>query len=206
MEVKEAIQARRSIRKFQDQPVSREELMELLDAARLAPSAINAQPWRFKIVDGKDDIQWLSGSPTRGQKWVGGAGAVIVCCADLQRFLEDARAGVRFLRDNAVLPPEMLEGVENYVSRAESSPTEVLRGAAGMNCSIALTHIMLRAVELGLGTCWIGAFYEDRVREILKVPQPYRIVALTPLGYPAQEGKFPGRKGLDEVVAYETWS
>ncbi len=200
MEVKEAIQARRSIRKFQDQPVSREELMELLDAARLAPSAINAQPWRFKIVDGKDDIQWLSGSPTRGQKWVGGAGAVIVCCADLQRFLEDARAGVRFLRDNAVLPPEMLEGVENYVSRAESSPTEVLRGAAGMNCSIALTHIMLRAVELGLGTCWIGMYDEDALKERFNIPGQMAVMALLAVGRPAEDPEPRSRKSLEEIL------
>lgn len=71
--------------------------------------------------------------------------------------------------------------------------------------AIALEHMILAATEEGLGTCWIGAFYEDKVRKILGVPQPYRIIALTPLGYPAVEGRDRGRKNLDEIIYRETW-
>jgi nitroreductase len=58
---------------------------------------------------------------------------------------------------------------------------------------------------LGLGSCWIGAFYEDQVKKILGVPNEVRVVALLPLGYP--EGPTPAtpRKSLEDVVAYERW-
>ncbi len=200
MHVKEAIEKRRSIRKFADDPVSRDEIMQLLEAARLAPSAINAQPWRFKIVDGREDIQWLAGSPTRGQKWVAGAGAVIICCADITRFLEDARAAVRFLRDSAVLPPEMQAGVEDYVEKAQNAPTEVLRGAVGMNCSIALTNMMLRAVEMDLGTCWIGMYDEQALRQRFNLPQQAVVIALLAVGRPAESPGPRPRKAMEEII------
>jgi len=200
MHVKEAIEKRRSIRKFADDPVSRDEIMQLLEAARLAPSAMNAQPWRFKIVDGREDIQWLSGSPTRGQKWVAGAGAVIICCADITRFLEDARAAVRFLRDSAVLPPEMQAGVEDYVEKAQQAPLEVLRGAVGMNCSIALTNMMLRAVEMDLGTCWIGMYDEQALRQRFNLPQQAVVTALLTVGRPAESPGPRPRKAMEEII------
>src|SRR5512136_2361800 len=55
-----------------------------------------------------------------------------------------------------------------------------------IDVAITVDHMTLAAVEEGLGTCWIGAFYEDKVREILGIPQSIRVVALLPLGYPAQ--------------------
>ncbi len=200
MQVIEAIEARRSVRKFKDKPVSQEQLTKLLEAARLAPSAMNAQPWRFKIVNDKADIEWLSGSPTRGQKWVAGASAVIICCADLTRFLEDAKAAVRFLRDNAVLPPEMQAGVENFVQNAENAPEEVLRGAAGMNCAIALTQMMLRAVELGLGTCWIGMYDEEALRQRFALPENMAVTTLLAVGHPDESPASRPRKELREII------
>ena len=200
MQVHEAIEKRCSIRKFAEEPVSRGEMMQLLEAARLAPSAMNAQPWRFKIVDDRDDIQWLSGSPTRGQKWVAGAGGVIICCADITRFLEDARSAVRLLRDSAVLPPEMQSGVEEYVEKAQGAPKEVLRGAVGMNCAIALTQIMLRATEMGLGTCWIGIYDEQALRQRFNLPQQAVVIALLAVGRPAESPEPRPRKAMEEII------
>ncbi len=71
--------------------------------------------------------------------------------------------------------------------------------------AIMLDHLILAATYEGLGTCWIGAFIEEQVKEILNIPDPYRVVAMTPLGYPAQEGKDRGRKPLEEIVSYEKW-
>lgn len=72
-----------------------------------------------------------------------------------------------------------------------------------MDGAIALQHMMLAATEEGLGTCWIGAFKEAEVKEVLDIPDPYRVVGLTPLGYPAKDGRDRGRKSLDEVVCWE---
>ncbi len=71
--------------------------------------------------------------------------------------------------------------------------------------SVALDHLMLAATAEGLGTCWIGAFSEMQVKEILEIPDPYRVVGLTPLGYPAREGTDRGRRPLEEIVSYNGW-
>jgi len=77
--------------------------------------------------------------------------------------------------------------------------------AYAIDVAIALDHMTLAAASLGLGTCWIGAFYEDKVKEILGVPPEIRVVALMPLGYPAVEPEPRPRKSLDEVIAWEHW-
>lgn len=77
--------------------------------------------------------------------------------------------------------------------------------AYAVDVAIAVDHMTLAAFSLGLGSCWIGAFYEDQVKKILGVPNEVRVVALLPLGYP--EGPTPAtpRKSLEDVVAYERW-
>ncbi|MDD4650754.1 MAG: nitroreductase family protein [Methanothrix sp.] len=77
--------------------------------------------------------------------------------------------------------------------------------AYAIDVTIALDHMTLAATSLQLGTCWIGAFYEDKVKEILGVPPEIRVVALMPIGYPAQMPEPRPRKKLDEIVAREHW-
>lgn len=77
--------------------------------------------------------------------------------------------------------------------------------AYAIDVAIAVDHMTLAAYSLGLGTCWIGAFYEDQVREILGVPENIRVVALLPLGYPAEQARATSRKSLAEVVSYDHW-
>jgi nitroreductase len=74
-----------------------------------------------------------------------------------------------------------------------------------VDVSIAFTHIILQAYELGLGTCWIGAFEEGEVKNILNVPKEVRVVAMTPLGYPNQPPPPKSRKSLDQIVCYEKY-
>ena len=77
--------------------------------------------------------------------------------------------------------------------------------AYAIDVAIALDHMTLAAASLDLGTCWIGAFYEDQVKAILGVPPEIRVVALLPLGYPVEEPAARPRKNLDEIVAREHW-
>ena len=77
--------------------------------------------------------------------------------------------------------------------------------AYAVDVAIAVDHMTLAAFSLGLGSCWIGAFYEDQVKKILGVPNEVRVVALLPLGYPAGPVRATPRKSLKEVVAYEHW-
>lgn len=75
-----------------------------------------------------------------------------------------------------------------------------------IDIAIALTHISLKAVEEGLGTCFIGAFYEDKVKEILAIPKEVRVVELMTLGYPKEAPQQTYRRKLEEIVCYEKWS
>jgi nitroreductase len=85
-------------------------------------------------------------------------------------------------------------------------PTYVMmcgQSAGILDVSIAFSFMMLEATELGLGTCWLGAFDENAVRKILDVPDEVRIVAMTPLGYPDEAPAARPRKSIDEVVCYD---
>jgi nitroreductase len=85
-----------------------------------------------------------------------------------------------------------------------------------VDVSIALEHLVLAATDKGLGTCWIAGFDGKKVKEILKIPEHIQVVALTPLGYPAEKKGFvenvtqvvvqsKKRKSIDEIIHYDTW-
>ena len=75
-----------------------------------------------------------------------------------------------------------------------------------VDIAIAIDHITLAAVAEGLGTCWIGKFYQEQVKHILHIPEKYKVVVLLPLGYPTKgpRGKF--RKSLDELTCYDMFT
>jgi nitroreductase len=75
-----------------------------------------------------------------------------------------------------------------------------------VDLSIAVSYMMLEAYEQGLGTCWIGHFDENEVKKILGIPDKVRVVAITPLGYPAETPAPRPRKQLSEIVCYEKYS
>jgi nitroreductase len=74
-----------------------------------------------------------------------------------------------------------------------------------VDVSIACAYMILQAYELGLGTCWIGAFKEDETKKILKIPEHVRVVAMTPLGYPDEPPSEKSRKRLDEIICFEKY-
>lgn len=84
-------------------------------------------------------------------------------------------------------------------------------GSRGVNLyciqdtAAAIENMLLAACALGLGACWVGAFYEEEVRRILKVPRGIRPVAIIPIGYPAERPSPPRRRSLKEIVRYETF-
>jgi len=75
-----------------------------------------------------------------------------------------------------------------------------------IDTAIAVDHMTLQAVEEGLGTCWIGAFDEKKVKEILQIPDNVRVVSLLPIGYPSTIPQSRPRKSLDEIVMWEKWN
>ena len=78
--------------------------------------------------------------------------------------------------------------------------------AYAINLTIAVDHMTLQAYEQGLGTCWIGAFSQEEVKKILKIPDKYKVVALLPLGFSADSPRPKTRKSLEEIICYENFN
>jgi nitroreductase len=89
-----------------------------------------------------------------------------------------------------------------------SNSAEIMRGGqavAPIDVAIAMEHIALQAVEEGLATCWIGAFYEEKVRSIVGIPNDIQIIELMGIGYPADSPRAANRVQTDKIVCYEQW-
>ena len=165
-----AILNRRSIRDYADEQIKDEEINQILEAGRLAPSAKNTQSWKFIVVKDKNLRKKLVPA-CKNQEFVGEAPVVIAGCGTDPDYV-------------------MSNGEHAY----------------SIDLAIDLDHISLEAASLGLGTCWIGAFYQDQVKEILSIPEDVRVVNLLTLGYPKKLGHKTGRKPLSEIVCYNKYS
>ena len=177
MDVKKAIKKRRSIRKYQDKVVPNVLIKELIKAARLAPSAYNAQPTKFVILKSKEIKEQLKESNVFKQDFVYEAPVIIVCCGDPE-----------------VYPKEKLESIY-------SNPAEIAgEVGAARDISIAVQNLVLRATELGLGTCYIGLVARGKIKEILGIPQNYVLPYVIILGYPAEEPKEKPRKNIEDLI------
>ncbi len=200
--VLDAIAARHSVRSYDGRPVAEGDLRELLEAARNAPSSLNSQPWRFKVVTDRADIEWLATKEaTRKQGWLATTGAVIICLADLSGYVRDSQAAAFFYRDNDIIQGETMDGIDAYVAREAAATDAAKFGAAAMNVGIALSFMMLRAVDLGLGSCWVGMVSEDAVKARFGIDPALRMVALMAVGHPAEAEVYPRqRKSLDDIV------
>jgi nitroreductase len=89
-----------------------------------------------------------------------------------------------------------------------TNPTRRMSGgqlAGPIDVSIAVTHMILKAVEEGLGSCWIGAYNESKIKSILGIPEGVSVVALFPLGYPDEDPPPRPRKEFKEVFVFEKW-
>ena len=79
------------------------------------------------------------------------------------------------------------------------------QAAGAIDVAIALEHISLAATELGLGTCWIGSFETQKVREILNIPEDVAIIELMAVGCPADGGRQSGREPIENIACYDQW-
>lgn len=177
MDIKTAIEKRRSIRKYQVKEIPDSLIRELVEAARLAPSAYNAQPSRFVILKSKSIKEKLKKEGVFKQPFVYEAPVIIVCSADPE-----------------VYPKEKLEPP---YSRPREIAGEV---GAVRDLSISTQNLVLRATDLGLGTCYVGLVKRDEIKEILGIPKNYVLPFVVTLGYPAEETVFKPRKNLDELI------
>jgi nitroreductase len=176
------VAARASVRHYDPhRPVSDGHLAAILEAARLAPSASNLQPWRFVVV--RD-------------------------AAVRARFVEEAFSGI-YASSRRIAAPVFLalcgvHGALELASRAAGHSSYTLT-----DCGIAGEHAVLAAAELGLGTCWIGMFNRRRACRVLGVPAGVELVALIALGWPARppraEAPPKHRKPLSAIARLDGW-
>lgn len=205
MDVAEAIQKRRSIRRFKPDPVPDDLVQQLLESARLAPSGSNTQPWRFIVIKNAETRQKLQAA-SYNQRHVGQAPLIVACCADIKAFGEFPErieelitAGALPEKTREVFVPSLKKGGMNADIKWH------LQIAATGNTDIAIEHMVLQAVELGLGTCWVRWFDDNKVKEILEIPKNIEIIALLPVGYPAEAPPQRPRFDLGKIVCYEKY-
>jgi len=188
MDVSEVIKKRRSIRKFKQDPIPDEKIRHLLESARLAPSGTNTQPWRFIVIKDEETKKKLQ-KAAHNQRHIGCAPVIIACCADLRTF-EEFPKRVDELIESGALPERSREV---FIPRLEKGMKTVSKTsliiAAAANVAIAAEHIVLRAVELGLGTCWVRWYDDNKVKEILGIPEYVEVMALLPIGVPDENPK-----------------
>ena len=175
MTFQQLVKNRRSIRRYLERPVEREKILACIEAARLAPSADNVQPWRFLIID----------DPELKAK-----------------FAQEVFSGIYFISKFAAKAPVLimilarLDIIANRIGKQIQNIHFYL-----IDIGIAGEHIVLQAEELGLGSCWIGWFNIRKARKFLKIPRKYKIVSLMAMGYyekrPTRGKK---RKELEEIA------
>lgn len=177
MEFLELVRRRNSTRSFLSKPVAREKIERCLEAARIAPSACNGQPWRFIVVESETLKNSLAAK---------------------------AFSGPHKMNSFAAKAP-IIVAVVTLPTKTAATLAGFFRGFAYpvIDIGIACEHFVLQATEEGLGTCWLGWFNEKAVRSFLSLGRNERVHILLAVGYPENEGRSaPIRKPLQEMSEF----
>lgn len=158
-------------------PVSREAVLKCLEAARMAPSACNSQPWKFIVVDDKEKLMEMA----------------------------DAAEGLgmnKFTRGVPVMVAVVLEKM-NATARLGSLLKH--KDYSMLDLGMAVEHFCLQAADLGLGTCIMGWFDEKRIARLLGVPRRKRIPLIISLGYPENPTRRKVRKPVEDMSSWNSY-
>jgi len=159
---------RYSVRDFKDIPVEREKILQVLEAGRVAPSAVNYQPWHFIVVTDEKVKNMVAEAYPRD--WFKKAPVIIVACGD----------------------------------HSKSWKRKDGKDHCDIDVAIAVDHMTLAATDLGLGTCWVCAFDAEKCHKTLGLPENLEVIALMPLGYPADKGApEKRRKSIEDIVSWK---
>ncbi len=173
MSLLEIIKTRRSIRSFLDKPLSNDDVIQILDAGRLAPSGFNRQPWRFIYVDDPKVLRMVKNcSPG----FYGDAVAAIVIGIEERKDAFERERSRAFHREDR----GDIIGV--------------------LDVGFAAENILLAAHSLGLGGCAIASFNELGVKKVLRAPENWRPMLVISLGYTEKAPKMPAKKPLSDIV------
>lgn len=176
MEFSELIQKRQSDRKYEQRPVDRELVVKCLEAARLAPSACNSQPWKFVVVDDPALVKQMG-------DYAAGLG--------MNKFAADCPVIVAVVLEKM----NFTAGIGSVIKDKEYSLLDV---------GIAVEHFCLQATELGLGTCIMGWFDEKKVKKLLGIGNR-RVPLLVSLGYPASPNRKKARKPMEKMSSWNKY-
>ena len=199
MELKAVIESRRSIRKFLPDPIPEEYIHEILEAARLAPSGGNIQPWRFVIIKSKEAREKLKDF-TLG--FVASAPVIVVCCSDLDSN-RSYRERYKELTQSGAFEGVVFDAPQSSSERAASMNEDQIRGYTNLNTAIAVENMVLRAADLGLGSCWVMMFNRQELASWLQLDPNIYPVCLLPLGFADQKPHPRPRKTLEEIIIKE---
>lgn len=201
MEFLKVISGRRSIRRFKKETVPDEMIKALLNAARLAPSGGNCQPWRFVIVKKILCIKQLAKFVP--QPFVTRAPLLIVVCVDKNamsiKYLKERTEELIKVRSFFLSSRDKLG---DFTKKKKFAP-EIDLSYMNLNVAIAVDHLILRAVDLGLGTCWVMQFDRRGIREVLSLDDRYEPLALLAIGFPAQSPKPRPRLRIKDILIKE---
>lgn len=166
----EVAKKRYSVRNYLDKPVEKEKILQVLEVARIAPSAVNKQPWHFIVITNEATKSKIANTYPRD--WFKTAPTIIVVCGDHSKSWKRS------------------DGKDH----------------CDVDVAIAIDHMTLAATDIGLGTCWVCAFDAKQCHEILNLPENLEVIALIPIGYPADtvpENK--KRLDISEIVTWEEY-
>ena len=174
MDFLELVRKRQSTRSYSQKAIPRESIDRCIEAARLAPSACNSQPWSFIVVD-KEPLR--------------------------TRLVEGAFGGVYSMNSFAKKAPAMIVAVTeraSYLTRLGG----YLKGIqySLIDVGIACEHLILQAEELGIGTCWLGWFNERAVKDLLNIPREKKVDIMISMGYPEDDSaRDKNRRSMDDI-------
>ena len=188
----ELVRTRRATDAFRSEPIPREELEQILQAGLEAPSSYNLQPWRFVVVRDQERRRKLR-IAAMNQRKVEDAPVVIVACADTLGWREDLEEIIRIGRENDIGGDAWADRKRRNVIADLSSHPNISMWVTKQTM-IAATTMMWMAEALGYDTGPMEGFDEDKVREVLAVPEHVRVLFLLALGHlQGEDGKYPGR-------------
>ncbi|MGG7096504.1 nitroreductase family protein [Clostridium sardiniense] len=174
------INKRESVRGYLEKEVEREKIIKIIEAARLAPSACNAQPWKFVVVDDKEITKEIAN--TLYESMIG-----------LNKFALNAPVFIVVVGEKRNLTSKMGELIKK-------------KDYTSIDIGIASEHICLAATELGLGTCMMGWFKEKAIKKLLNINTNKEIHLVISLGY--YEDKKPRnkvRKPIDDILSFNEY-
>ncbi len=178
-EILSLIISRQSDRKYSDIPIEKEKLGRIIEAGRMAPSACNAQPWKFVVVTEPELLAEV-------------AQAASAKLLGMNGFVGQAQAIIVVIREK----PNLSSKVGATIKNKDYSLIDI---------GIATENICLQSKAEGIGSCIIGWFDEREIRRLLSIPKAKRVELLITLGYSLTDQREKRRKPSEEVVSYNKY-